>query len=166
MRKIRVLFVCLGNICRSPLAEAIFKHKVKSRGWDHILEADSCGTGNYHIGSQPDPRTIANATSNRVPINHCARQLSESDLEEFDYILAMDASNLKNILSLPNATFHKHKIRLMRDYDPAYRGAEVPDPYFGNEDGFQNVFEILDNSMERFLDHLKVEHSLLVPGES
>ncbi len=160
MQRIRVLFVCLGNICRSPLAEAIFKHKVKARGWDHLLEADSCGTGNYHIGSQPDPRTIANARKNQVPIDHCARQLAPADLDDFDYILAMDANNFSDIMRLPNAARYEEKIRLMRDYDPRLKGAEVPDPYFGGEEGFQNVFEILDQVMEKFLDNLQYEHSL------
>jgi protein-tyrosine phosphatase len=140
------------------MAEAIFKHKIKHRGWDGIFEADSCGTGNYHIGSQPDERTIANARKNRVPIDHCARQLSEQDFEHFDYILAMDASNLQNILRIPNAAQHRHKITLMRDFDPARKGQEVPDPYFGGEEGFQEVFEILDQAMENFLTHLERKH--------
>jgi protein-tyrosine phosphatase len=156
MKKIRVLFVCLGNICRSPMAEAIFKHKIKERGWDDVFEADSCGTGNYHIGSQPDLRTIANARKNRVPIDHCARQLSENDLASFDYILAMDATNLRNILRLPNADQFRQKIMLLRDFDASQKGAEVPDPYFGDENGFQEVFEILDEAMENFLDHLEL----------
>ena len=119
------------------MAEAIFKHKIKERGWDDAFEADSCGTGNYHIGSQPDHRTIANARKNRVPIDHCARQLADNDLESFDYILAMDASNLKNILRLPNSDRFREKIMLLRDFDPSRKGAEVPDPYFGDEGGFQ-----------------------------
>jgi protein-tyrosine phosphatase len=160
MRKVRVLFVCLGNICRSPLAEAIFKNKTKIYGLDHIFEADSCGTGNYHIGSQPDPRTISNARKNNLPIDHCARQLNERDLEEFDYILAMDASNLKNILKLPNAALHTEKISLLRDVDPLNKGAEVPDPYFGNEDGFQEVYELLDWTMDKFIEQLKQDHRI------
>jgi protein-tyrosine phosphatase len=156
MRKIKVLFVCLGNICRSPLAEAIFKHKIKERGWNDVFEADSCGTGNYHLGSQPDHRTIANARKNRVPIDHCARQILDNDLESFDYILAMDASNLRNILSLPNSYLFREKIMLFRDFDTSQKGAEVPDPYFGDEDGFQEVFEIVDKAMENFLDHLEL----------
>jgi protein-tyrosine phosphatase len=156
MKKIKVLFVCLGNICRSPLAEAIFKHKIKERGWNDVFEADSCGTGNYHLGSQPDHRTIANARKNRVPIDHCARQILDNDLESFDYILAMDASNLRNILSLPNSYLFREKIMLFRDFDTSQKGAEVPDPYFGDEDGFQEVFEIVDKAMENFLDHLEL----------
>lgn len=121
MKKVKILFVCLGNICRSPLAEAIFKHKVSSRGLDDLFEGDSCGTGDYHIGSQPDPRTIANAQRNKVPIDHCARQLSTADLEHFDYILAMDSSNLANILKLQNASLYRDKIFLFRDFEGAVR---------------------------------------------
>jgi protein-tyrosine phosphatase len=155
MEKVKVLFVCLGNICRSPLAEAIFKHKIKQNGLEDQFEVDSCGTGNYHIGSQPDPRTIANAKKNGVPIDHCARQLSSGDLEYYDYILAMDSSNLKNILALPKSDLYADKICLMRDFDPAKNGHEVPDPYFGNEDGFDHVFEILDRTLDNFLEHVQ-----------
>lgn len=154
MGKIRVLFVCLGNICRSPLAEAIFKHKVKARGWEQWIEGDSCGTSNYHIGDSPDPRTIANASKNGVRIDHCGRQLSIDDLNDFDYILAMDNSNYSNILRLPGSETYAHKVQLMRNFDPAGKG-EVPDPYYGGEKGFQEVFDILDRTMEKFLDHLE-----------
>jgi protein-tyrosine phosphatase len=153
MDKVKVLFVCLGNICRSPLAEAIFKHKVSERGLDKAVEADSCGTSNYHIGDQPDPRTIANARQNGVAINHCGRQLSEEDFKMFDYILAMDKSNYQNILRLPISSAFSSKIKMMRDFDPVAKG-EVPDPYYGGQKGFQEVFDILSRSMDGFIDHL------------
>jgi protein-tyrosine phosphatase len=156
MGKIRVLFVCLGNICRSPLAEAIFKHKVKERGLDRWIQADSCGTSNYHIGDTPDPRTIANASKNGIIIDHCGRQLTEQDLGDFDYILAMDNSNYNNILKLPGSSQYAHKVKLMREFDPSGKG-EVPDPYYGGEKGFQEVFDILDRTMEKFLQHLEKE---------
>jgi protein-tyrosine phosphatase len=156
MRKVRVLFVCLGNICRSPLAEAIFKSKVKQKGWDQWIEADSCGTANYHIGDSPDPRTIANASRNGVIIEHCGRQLAEQDLNDFDYILAMDHSNFNNILRLPNSSQYAQKVKLMREFDPAGKG-EVPDPYYGSEKGFQEVFDILNRTMDNFLVHLERE---------
>jgi protein-tyrosine phosphatase len=159
MEKVRVLFVCLGNICRSPLAEAIFKEKVKKAGLEKWIEADSCGTSNYHIGGSPDPRTIANATKNGISIDHCGRQLSINDLEKFDFILAMDKSNYKNILAVTGSDPHKQKVMLMRDFDPLEKGGEVPDPYHGGEQGFQLVFDILDRSMENFLEHLR-NHSL------
>lgn len=154
MQKTKVLFVCLGNICRSPLAEAIFKHKLKERGLEGQVEADSCGTSNYHLGDSPDPRTIANAKKNGVLIEHCGRQLSVDDLEDFDYILAMDNSNFTNIHRILENENHKPKIQMMRDYDPQGKG-DVPDPYYGGEKGFQEVFEILDRTMEGFLDKLE-----------
>ena len=156
MSKIKVLFVCLGNICRSPLAEAIFKHKLRERGLTSKIEADSCGSANYHIGDSPDPRTIANAKKNGVTIDHCGRQLSVDDIESFDYILAMDSSNFTNIHRLLKDEKHKPKIQMMRDYDPKGKG-DVPDPYYGGEKNFQEVFEILDRTMDGFLDKLEDE---------
>ena len=156
MEKIKVLFVCLGNICRSPLAEALFKHKVKSRGLDQNIEADSCGTSNYNIGDSPDPRTLAHAGRNGIVIDHCGRQLTEDDLNDFDFILAMDQSNYKNILRLAASNRFAQKVKLMRDFDPKGKG-EVPDPFFGGEKVFQEVFDILDRSLDVFLHHLEKE---------
>lgn len=150
----KVLFVCLGNICRSPLAEAIFVHKVKEQNLQGLLVTDSCGTANYHVGDTPDPRTIKNALQNKVTINHVGRQLHPNDLENFDLILAMDESNLRNIHKLPNARIHDHKIKLMRAYDPEKSGEEVPDPYSGTERDFQEVFDILNRSIEQLLIEL------------
>jgi protein-tyrosine phosphatase len=157
MEKVKVLFVCLGNICRSPLAEAIFKDKIKRRGFDSWIEADSCGTSNYHIGDTADPRTIANAIRNGITIDHLGRQLCVDDLNDFDYILAMDSSNHVNILRLADSDQHKNKVQLMREYDPHGKG-DVPDPYYGGEKGFQEVFDILDRTMENFLKHLEEKH--------
>ncbi len=147
----KVLFVCLGNICRSPLAEAIFRKKIKDKGLEDYIITDSCGTANYHVGDSPDPRTIKNAMQNGVAINHLGRQLHHHDLVHFDLILAMDESNLRNIHRLPNASQHSHKIKLMRSYDVYADTMEVPDPYYGTEQDFQQVFEILERSTENLL---------------
>jgi protein-tyrosine phosphatase len=157
MKKIKILFVCLGNICRSPLAEAVFKHKIKEKGIADLFEADSCGTANYHVDDTPDPRTIANAKKNGVRIDHLGRQLKAHDLEYFDHVFAMDNSNLRNIQHLPNAAEYSEKIRLMRDYDPVGTGGEVPDPYYGQERDFQEVFDILNRSMDSLIESL-IQH--------
>lgn len=151
--RITVLFVCLGNICRSPLAEAIFNDKVHKMGIGARFEADSCGTGDYHSGQQPDPRTIKVANKNGIAISHACRQLVTKDLDVFDFILAMDQSNLKNIAQRSNKQNH-HKIFMMRYFDPQAKDADVPDPYYGDDRDFQEVYEILDRCISGFLRHL------------
>lgn len=152
----KILFVCLGNICRSPLAEAIFNHKIKVQKLDHFFESDSCGTGNYHLGGPADSRTISIALKNKVDINHIVRQLSEDDLIDYDQIIAMDQNNYSNILRVASAKDNQYKLRLMRDYDPQGKG-DVPDPYYGTEKDFQEVFKILDRSMDQLIAKLKTK---------
>lgn len=161
----RILFVCLGNICRSPLAEAVFNHKVREKQLEKIFLSHSCGTANYHIGDDPDPRTVKNALKNGVKIQHVGRQLAEEDLDNYDLILAMDQQNYRNILRLKSAGKHTHKIKLMRVYDPVCAG-DVPDPYYGTEENFQEVFDILDRSMENLIGQLHEQHLSLsqAPG--
>jgi protein-tyrosine phosphatase len=158
MKKVNVLFVCLGNICRSPLAEALFNDKVARQGLHDHFCADSCGTSDYHIGEEPDERTQLNALQNGLQINHRGRQLTEQDLEHFDYIFAMDQNNYANIMRLRNAALHQSKISLMRSFDPLGENRDVPDPYFGGARGFQEVYEILDRSTHRLLEHLQKNH--------
>jgi len=149
----KVLFVCLGNICRSPLAEGLFKKKVMERGLEDDFKIDSCGTAAYHIGEQPDERSAENALQNGVVLDHKGRQFTESDFDEFDYIIAMDKSNLRNIQSLEkNRT--GYELVLMRNFDEQGINQDVPDPYYGGDNGFQEVFEILDRSTESLLDHI------------
>ncbi len=159
MDRIGVLFVCLGNICRSPLAEGIFRDKVKKAGLEHQFKIDSCGTSAFHIGEQPDPRSAGNAIENGIYLDHQARQFVGADFADFDYILPMDASNYRNVMNLkpenPNGN-----VVLMRALDTLGRGEDVPDPYYGGEGGFQNVFDILDRSTQVLLNTIRKERGI------
>jgi protein-tyrosine phosphatase len=160
MDKVKVLFVCLGNICRSPLGAAILKKKLKEKGMDSWVEVDSCGTSNYHIGDRADPRTIVSASKHGVPIDHCVRQLTAADLEKFDFVFAMDKSNYQNILRLTNDKAVREKVRMMREFDPQGKGRDVPDPYHGGEKDFQDVYDILNRSTDHFIDYLREREEL------
>lgn len=150
----RILFVCLGNICRSPLAEGIFVQKIEKMELKHLFDADSCGTGSYHIGQLPDPRTRKNASANGVELTHRCRQVKPEDLESFDLIIPMDSNNKRNLLALSGAEKHLDKIILMRRFDDNYPDEDVPDPYHGQEEDFQEVFEILERSVAGLIRHL------------
>jgi protein-tyrosine phosphatase len=158
---IKVLFVCLGNICRSPLAEAIFDHKVKERKLDHLIQSDSCGTSNYHIGKAPDPRRISCAQGRGILIDHAGRQISPADIDEFDYLIVMDQSNLKNVRSLMQQSDKHHPhLYLMREFQPDAAHTDVPDPYYGDAAGFEEVYDILDESIDHLIDKIKQDHQL------
>lgn len=159
MPKIKILFVCLGNICRSPLAEGIFKQRVEERGLSEYFDVDSCGTAAYHIGETPDERSVANAKKNGVDYTHRGRQVKPRDFTIFDHVLAMDHSNFQDLQAIApdNA---KANLQLMRSFDNDQSGSDVPDPYYGGADGFQLVFDILDESVNNLLDHLTKEHKL------
>jgi protein-tyrosine phosphatase len=151
----KILFVCMGNICRSPLAHGIFMHKVKEKGLEKLFSAQSCGTINYHQGKQADARMRANAKSHGIIINHRARHLKKSDLNDYDLILAMDKENLNDIKALHTTDEQLSKIKLFRSYDPdASPGAEVPDPYYGGDDGFEKVFQIVNRTCDHLLNQL------------
>jgi protein-tyrosine phosphatase len=148
----KILFVCLGNICRSPLAEAIFNKKIIELGLRHKFQSDSCGTGNYNIGDDPDPRAIRCAHKNNIPIVHKARQFKRADADFFDLILTMDDYNLKDIMTTTHFSSHA-KVKLLRDYDPKGPG-HVPDPYYGKEDNFDEVFQLLNRSIDGLIKEL------------
>lgn len=159
-RSIRILFVCLGNICRSPLAEGLFRHHVEEAGLASSIQIRSAGTGGWHVGKPPDERMSATAQRRGVDISRQrARQLAVSDLHEHDLVLAMDRENLANIRSLAAGRATDH-VRLFRDFDPAPGSGEVPDPYYGGEEGFVEVFEIVQRTSRSLLEHLRREFGL------
>jgi protein-tyrosine phosphatase len=153
----RVLFVCTGNICRSPLAEALFAHFVREDGLGDRFLADSAGLGGWHIGDRADPRTRRVAEGHGVPVPSRARQFDERDFDRFDLILAMDRDHLADLQSLARGV-HRSKVRLMRDYDrQENHGKDVPDPYYGGTEGFEAVHQMLAVSCRNLLETLKVQ---------
>jgi len=150
----KILMVCLGNICRSPLAEGILRHKVNKLELPVII--DSAGTAGYHIGAKPDSRMIATAKSFGVNIEDLrARQFERSDFDNFDIIYAMDLSNQKNILSLARNEKDRSKVKLvLNEIDPS-KDLEVPDPYYGGEQGFIDVFNLLDEATNSIIEKIK-----------
>jgi protein-tyrosine phosphatase len=158
---IKVLFVCLGNICRSPLAEAIFNHKVQVLGLSRMFKSDSAGTSDFHIGELPDERSVQCATRKGLKISHRGRQVNRTDFRDFDYIIAMDDTNLRNLQALKNSyKFPGKEIYLMRDFVPGGKGLSVPDPYYGGDEGFEEIFQILDESIDNFLTKIQEAHQL------
>lgn len=156
---IKVLFICLGNICRSPLAEAIFNHKVKEKGLDGKISSDSCGTSDFHIGEYPDERSLHCAKTRGIFINHRGRQLSRPDLKDFDYLIAMDQYNFEQVKNLMDANGIRHNhLYLMREFQPDAEHLDVPDPFFGEQESFEEVFDILDESMDHLLNKVIRDH--------
>lgn len=153
---VKILMVCLGNICRSPLAEGLLASKLPK---DKFI-VDSAGTGNYHIGKQPDSRSIATAKKNGLDItNQRGRQFSTRDFEEFDYIFAMDNSNYDDIISLAKNEQQKEKVDLILNHLFPGDNVDVPDPYYGLQNGFDMVYEMLDETCDILAKKLIKKHS-------
>ena len=147
----RVLFVCLGNICRSPTAHGVFEARVHQSGLHGHIEVDSCGTGDWHIGHPPDRRAAAEASRRGFPLDHLrARQVRSEDFEYFDYILAMDRQNLADLRAMCPPGFGGH-LGLFLPFAPDNPTDEVPDPYYGGEEGFARVFDMVEAASEGLL---------------
>ena len=156
MKKISVLFVCLGNICRSPAAEAIFINLLEKKRLTDGFIVDSAGTGSWHIGKKADSRMRIAAKRRDINILSRARQINNQDFEKFNYILAMDDSNFRNIKDLKNRTTSTEfvTIKKIQNFRSVYNEDEVPDPYFGGDEGFDHVLDILEDSVGGFLESI------------
>lgn len=152
----KLLFVCLGNICRSPSAENIMNHLIEQAGLSEHILCDSAGTSSYHIGSPPDRRmSAAAATKLGIKLRARARQFQKSDFQDFDLILAMDQENYENILTLDQTKQYQHKVRLMCEFCSRHTLKEVPDPYYGGQEGFNRVIDLLIDACEGLLTKVR-----------
>jgi protein-tyrosine phosphatase len=160
-----VLFVCLGNICRSPTAEGVMRSLVAREGLHELVQVDSAGTGAWHVGSAPDQRATAAALAHGVRLEGRARQVRAEDFEDFDLLLAMDGENLRELRGLAVGEQQRAKVRLLREFDPASVAVEgtraaagdldVPDPYYGAAGGFDEVFELVQAACEGLLEQVR-----------
>jgi protein-tyrosine phosphatase len=163
-RPTRILFVCMGNICRSPTAEGVMRALVAGAGLSDRIELDSAGTGDWHVGSAPDGRATAAAGARGIALVGSARQVAADDFIEFDLLLAMDRANLGELRRLAGSDEQRARVRLLREFDPA-RGAhspegwvggdlDVPDPYYGSPGGFEEVLDLVQAACEALLAQL------------
>lgn len=153
MPNLRVLFVCMGNICRSPAAEACFRNALQAEGLIHEIECDSAGTIDAHVGNPPDRRMREVAQDRGVAIRGHARQIQASDLEEFDLILVMDRDNYESVKALDVRKAYSHKIKLFCEFATSSDEEEVPDPYYGGPEGFETVMDILEDGCSGLVEH-------------
>lgn len=158
---IRICFVCLGNICRSPTAEGVFGHLLREAGLHERVEIDSAGTAAYHVGERPDRRSSAAARARGIELPGRARRFVVADFQRFDYVIAMDRNNHADLLELAPDAEAQAKVHLFREFDPdAPRGAEVPDPYYGGGEGFEIVLDVCASASHGLLAHLRRSHDL------
>jgi protein-tyrosine phosphatase len=153
---VRVCFVCLGNICRSPTAEAVMRHRLAEAGLSDAIEVESAGTGSWHVGDPPDVRAAGAARARGIVMDGRAQQFGPGDFDRFDLVLAMDHENADHLRRIAPGPAEAAKVRLLREFDPAADGADlaVPDPYYGGADGFGTVFAQVDAACRGLIDHL------------
>ncbi len=155
MAKKRVLFVCLGNICRSPAGEGVFRGLLEEKGLLDGFEVDSAGTSSYHIGEAPDRRMRQAAAKRGYELNGHSRRLAREDFQRFDLIVAMDRSNMRQIHAADRRGEYRRKVRLFCDFVPGSGLLDVPDPYYGGHDGFERVLDLLESGAHALLEHLQ-----------
>ena len=159
MRNVKVLFVCLGNICRSPTAEGVFRHLVQEKGHGSWISTDSAGTHAYHIGEQPDRRAQQTALTRGIDISDLrGRKAKSSDFNEFDYVLAMDEENYQSLEQICPAGMNE-KLHLFLDFSHDFSESQVPDPYYGGDQGFEHVFDLVESASKGLLDDIKKQFS-------
>ena len=154
----RVLFVCLGNICRSPTAEGVMRHLLREEGLEDRIEIDSAGTGSWHVGAPPDERATAAAHDRGIALEGAARTVAADDFDDWDLLVAMDRDNERELLARAPDAEAREKVRLLRSFDQASveRGElEVPDPYYGGPRGFEDVLDIVDAGCRGLLEELR-----------
>jgi len=152
----RVLFVCMGNICRSPTAEGIMRGLVAEAGLSDRIALDSAGTGAWHVGNPPDPRSVAAAARRGIRVEGAARKVRLADFDEFDLIVALDGANARDMRGLAPDDRAAAKVRLLREFDPEADGdLDVPDPYYGEADGFGRVLDLVDAACRGLLEELR-----------
>ena len=155
----RILFVCLGNICRSPTAEGVMRSLLREEGLENVVEVESAGTGDWHVGDPPDRRATAAAHARGIVLEGAARQVARADFDDFDLILAADRRNLRELSALAPADA-RARLHLLREFDPAAPGApdlDVPDPYYGGDDGFEQVIDLIEAACRGLLEQLRAD---------
>ncbi|MCP4913476.1 MAG: low molecular weight phosphotyrosine protein phosphatase [Oligoflexia bacterium] len=157
---VKVLFICLGNICRSPAAHGVFEHFVEQEGLTDNIFVDSAGTSGFHRGEMADARMIEHAARRGYDLRSLSRKLVAKDYQEFDYLIVMDDSNHKNTLALAKDESDIDKVFKMVDFCPSFSDKEVPDPYYGGEAGFEHVLDLVEEGSRNLLQKIKSENNL------
>lgn len=155
MKNIKVLFVCMGNICRSPTAHGVFEAKLQAQDLAHTIDVDSAGTHAYHIGEAPDRRSQQTANKRGYQMDHLrARKVTRTDFETFDYVLAMDDDNFRNLESICPPR-HSNKLQMFLDFAMRFDEREVPDPYYGGAQGFEHVLDLIEDASEGLISDIR-----------
>lgn len=156
----RICFVCMGNICRSPTAEAVMRHLIEQRGWTERFHLESAGTGDWHVGQSADARSRQAGGNRGYRLDRRAQHFTPSSFARFDYVIAADRANYHHLMRIAPDDEAKSKLYLLRDFDAASpKGSDVPDPYYGGAEGFEHVLDVCEAACRGLLDHLSAQWS-------